>query len=128
MKKLLTFLFAVFCYSAAFAAYPDLQDVTLTSSSGITLDFYANRSNMVVYYSPREGFSRNGTFYVGQTISSRDGYVEARFSAEISFSYGNREFSGTIYYRRSDGHVSYVTLDGTTFSSSSGRSVVPRRR
>ncbi len=126
MKKIILFVIAIFTFVGAYAVGPNLQDITLRNSRGETLDFYADRSNKVVYKAPGTNYSRGGTFYVGSTISSRDGWVEARFSVEIAMSYGLKKLSGTIYYRRSNGHVSYVTLDGSRFSSSS-RSVAPRR-
>lgn len=127
MKKLFTILVLLVSCMGAFAAGPNLQDITLISGDGETLDFYADRCNMVVYHASESGISRNGTFYLGSTISSQNGYVEAKFSIELPMSYGLKELSGTIYYRVSNGSVSYVTLDGTRFSSSQ-QTVVPRRR
>lgn len=109
-----------------YAASPNLQGITLTNSNGETLDFYANRFNKVVYAAPGTGGSRGGTFYVGSVISSSNGNVEAKFSIELPMSYGMKTLSGTIYYRNSDGYVYSVTLDGSTYRSSS-RTVAPRR-
>ena len=127
MKKLLLFLILCFNCVVSFAASPNLQDITLTSSDGTTLDFYADRSNTVVYHAAGTDYSRNGTFYLGSTINSRDGFVEAKFSIELPMSYGLKTLSGTIFYNMSTGHVSNVTLDGTTYRSSQ-RTIVPRRR
>ena len=126
-KRIFSFLVAVLAVMTTYAASPNLQDVTLKSSNGETLDFYADRSNKVVYAAPGTGNSRGGTFYVGSTIRSSSGNVEARFSIELPMSYGIKTLSGTIYYRSSDGFVYNVTLDGTMFSRGS-RTVVPRRR
>lgn len=125
-KRFFSFLVAVLAVMSTYAASPNLQDVSLTNSSGETLDFYADRSNKVVYSAPGTGVSRGGTFYVGSTISSSNGNVEARFSVELPMSYGTKTLSGTIYYRSSDGYVYNVTLDGSTFKSSA-RTVVRRR-
>ena len=122
-----SFFVAVFVAMTTYAASPNLQGITLTNSRGETLDFYANRSNKVVYAAPETGISRGGTFYLGSTISSANGNVEAKFSIELPMSYGLKTLSGTIYYRNSDGYVYSVTLDGSTFRSAS-RTVAPRRR
>lgn len=127
MKKVLTAIIALFVCVVSYAASPYLQDITLTSSDGTTLDFYANRSNMVVFKTAGTNFSHVGTFYVGSTISNQSGYVEARFSVELSMSYGLKEMKGTIYYSSSNGHVYNVTLDGSMYKSSQ-RTVVSRRR
>ena len=126
-KKIFSFLVAVLATVTTYAASPNLQDITLTNSSGETLDFYANMSNKVIYAAPGTGISRGGTFYLGSTIRSSNGNVEARFSIELPMSYGMKTMSGSIYYRSSDGYVYNVTLDGSTYRSAS-RSVVPRRR
>ena len=125
-KRIFSFLVAVFAVMSTYAASPNLQDITLTNSSGETLDFYADRYNKVIYAAPGTGISRGGTFYVGSTIRYSSGNVEARFSIEVPMSYGMKTLSGTIYYRNSDGFVYSVTLDGSTFRSSS-RTVAPRR-
>ncbi|MCH5345717.1 MAG: hypothetical protein J1E63_01325 [Muribaculaceae bacterium] len=127
MKKLFSFFLAMIVYVVANAAYPNLQDITLTNSRGETLDFYADRYNKVVYHAPGANISRGGTFYLGRTISSASGNTEAEFSIELPMSYGMKKLSGTIYYRNSDGYVYNVTLEGSMYKSSS-RSVVPRRR
>ncbi len=127
MKKLLLFLILCFNCAVSFAASPDLQDITLTSNDGTTLDFYADRSNLVVYHAADTDYIRNGTFYLGSTVSSRDGYVEAKFSIELPMSYGMKTLDGTIFYNRTTGHVSNVTLDGTVYRASQ-RGVVSRRR
>lgn len=127
MKKFLLFVMAMLACVVSYAASPNLQDITLTSNNGGTLDFYADRSNKVVYHAAGTNYSRGGTFYLGSVINSANGYVEARFSIELPMSYGNKEMSGTIYYRNSDGHVFNVTLDGTMYKSSS-RTIVSRRR
>lgn len=113
---------------AAYAASPMLQDITLTNyNNGTTLDFYADQYNKVVYYSPGASNSRVGTFYVGRTLSTANGYTEAQFQIELPMSYGNKTLSGTIYYNTSNGHVTYVELDGIRYQSSR-RTVAPRRR
>lgn len=127
LKRFLLFVMAMFACVATYAASPNLQDITLTNSRGETLDFYADRSNKVVYHAPGSNNSRGGTYYLGSTIRSSDGFVEARFSIELPMSYGNKKLSGTIYYRVSDGKVNNVTLDGSVYRTSD-RMVVPRRR
>lgn len=127
MKKLLlVFLSTIVCVIAN-AASPNLQDITLTNSRGETLDFYANRSNKVIYHAPGSDISRGGTFYIGSRINSSNGNTEAKFSIELPMSYGMKSLTGTIYYRNSDGYVYNVTLDGSMYKSSS-KTVVPRRR
>lgn len=125
-KKIFLFLVTIFAGMATYAASPNLQDITLKNSDGETLDFYANRSNKVIYAAPGAGISRGGTFYLGSTIRSSNGNVEARFSIELPMSYGMKKLEGTIYYRNSDGYVYNVTLNGSTYRSAS-RSVAPRR-
>ena len=125
-KRFFSFLVAVFAVMSTYAASPHLQNITLKNNNGETLDFYANNSNKVVYAAPGTGISRGGTFYLGSTIRRANGNVEARFSIELPMSYGTKSLSGTIYYRYSDGHVYSVTLEGSTYRSSS-RTVAPRR-
>ena len=126
-KRLFSIVVALLTFVVSFAASPRLQDITLTNNNGETLDFYANSSNKVVYKAPGADYSRGGTFYLGSTIRSSGGNVEANFSIELPMSYGMKKLSGTIYYRLSDGYVYSVTLNGTTYKSSS-RTVAPRRR
>ena len=125
-KSFYLFLVTVLAAMTSYAASPRLQDITLTNSRGETLDFYANRSNKVVYAAPGTGISRGGTFYLGSIISSSNGNVEAQFSIELPMSDGVKPLSGTIYYRNSDGYVYSVTLEGSTYRSAS-RTVAPRR-
>ena len=127
VKRFILSVVAVLASVFTYAASPNLQDITLTNNGGETLDFYANRSNTVVYMAPGASQSRTGTFYLGSTISSANGNVEARFSIELPMSYGMKELSGTIYYNYSSGRVYSVTLNGSTYRSSS-RTVAPRRR
>lgn len=127
MKKVFLFLVTVLTVVTAYAISPKLQNITLTNSNGETLDFYADRSNKVVYAAPGTGISRGGTFYVGSIISSSGGNVEAKFSVELPMSNGLKTLNGTIYYRNSDGYVYSVTLNGSTYRSAS-RTVAPRRR
>ena len=126
-KRIFSLLAAVFAVMSTYAASPNLQDITLTNSSGETLDFYANQYNKVVYAAPGTGISRGGTFYVGSSINYSGGNVEANFSIELPMSYGMKKMTGTIYYRNSDGYVYNVTLEGTRYQQSSGRTVVRRR-
>lgn len=126
MKKIFLLFLAMMVYVVANAASPDLQDITLTNSNGETLDFYADRSNKVVYHAPGTDFSRGGTFYIGRTIRSSGGNTEAQFSIELPMSYGMKKLEGTIYFRNSDGHVNNVTLNGSIYRASS-RTVLPRR-
>lgn len=126
-KRFFSLVVAVLAAMTTYAAGPNLQDITLTdSSTGETLDFYANRYNMVIYAAPGTGISRGGTFFLGSVIRSSDGNVEARFSIELPMSYGMKKLEGTIYYRYSDGYVYSVTLEGSTYRSAS-RTVAPRR-
>lgn len=125
-KRIFSVLVAVLAVMTTYAASPNLQDITLTNSNGETLDFYADRSNKVVYAAPETGISRGGTFYLGQFIRSSNGNVEAKFSIELPMSYGVKTLSGTIYYRNSDGYVYNVTLEGSMYRAAS-RTVVPRR-
>lgn len=128
MKKLLSFVVLFFIGVTAFASSPYLQDITLTNyDTGETLDFYADRSNKVVYYAPGSPNSRGGTFYVGRTISSRNGYTEAHFTIELPMSYGMKTLSGTIYYNNNSGRVQYVELDNGSRYKSAQRVVTPRR-
>ena len=125
-KRFFSLLVAIFAVMTIYAASPSLQDITLTNSRGETLDFYADRCNKVVYAAPGTGISRGGTFYVGSIINTAYGNVEAKFSIELPMSYGMKSLSGTIYYRKSDGYVYSVTLEGSTYRSGS-RTVAPRR-
>lgn len=128
MKKLLSLIVLLFIGVTAFASSPDLQDITLTNyNTGETLDFYADRSNKVVYYAPGAPNSRGGTFYLGRTISSRNGYTEAYFTIELPMSYGMKTLSGTIYYNNSNGKVQYVEFDNGSRYKSAQRVVSPRR-
>lgn len=127
MKKLLFALVAVFAVITSFAASPNLQDITLTSSNGTTLDFYADRSNKVVFCDPNANIPRGGTFYLGSIIRHDYGAVVAKFRIDLPMSYGTKTLNGTITYRNSDGYVSSVTLDGVTYSSGQ-RTVMPRKR
>ena len=87
-KRFFSVLVAVLAVMTTYAASPNLQDITLTNSNGETLDFYADRSNKVVYAAPETGISRGGTFYLGQFIRSSNGNVEANFSIDVPMSYG----------------------------------------
>lgn len=126
MKKLLSLVIVLLSGIAAFAASPDLQDITLTDYKyGSTLDFYADQCDKVVYYSPGAPHSRIGQYYLGRTLRSRDGYTEADFKIELPMSYGLKTLTGTILYKTGSGYVLYVKLDGNVWKSSE-RLVLPR--
>lgn len=126
MKKLLSLVIVLLSGIAAFAASPDLQDITLTDyNSGETLDFYADQCNKVVYYCPESPHSRIGQYYLGRTLRSQDGYTEAKIEIELPMSYGPQTLSGTILYKTGSGYVLYVKLEYGTFKASE-RLVLPR--
>ena len=124
-KRIFAFLVLFCAFVSAYAVSPNLQDVTLTSDSGGTLDFYESRSNMVVFCNG--GPVRNGTFYLGRTTRVSNALIDAEFSIEIPMSYGMKTMTGSISYSRENGNVYSVILDGIEYKSS-GRRIIRRSR